>query len=192
MRNVLITLFCVLLLSTPVPAQTLASSAWGRVQFGGNELMVDSTLDDPSALRLGAPVTQRGLGKISFDIVTGDHRHEVVLVQGKHTEDGLKGGEFYLGLARPGGATADADMIDALVATVQDGFQFRLPIFAPNLQMGQGTVVVGNWFIQSANGKCRTYMQDDGNLVSYEVMPGNWLRPYWSIYTGTIDRGCGQ
>jgi hypothetical protein len=30
-------------------------------------------------------------------------------------------------------------------------------------------------------------MQDDGNLVTYEIMqPGNWLRPIWSSLTGVI------
>ena len=36
------------------------------------------------------------------------------------------------------------------------------------------------------------YLHDDGNLVAYEVMqPANWLRPYWSMYTGLTDEPCG-
>ena len=149
-------------------------------------------MDDPSAVRLGAPATQRGVGKISFDVL-GTARDEVVLIQGKQTEDGGRGGEFYLGLKKPFMGTTDDAMVTALTATLADGFRFNLPISAPNLQQGDGTVVVGNWFMQSPNGRCRTYLRDDGNLVAYEVMqPGNWLRPYWSIYTGMIDAPCGQ
>jgi hypothetical protein len=122
----------------------------------------------------------------------GRSREEVVLIQGKQTEDGGRGGEFYLGLKIPFTSTTDDAMGTALTATWQDGFQFRLPISAPNLQQGEGTVIVGHWFIQSPNGRCRTYLHDDGNLVAYEVMqPGNWLRPYWSMYTGMTGEPCG-
>ena len=164
----------------------------GALAHGGNELTVDSAIDDPPAVRLGAPPTQRSVGKISFDVL-GPSRDEVVLIQGKQTEDSGRGGEFYLGLKRPFTGTTDDAMVTALTATWEDGFRFRLPISAPNLQQGESTIVVGNWFIQSPNGACRTYLRDDGNLVAYEVMqPGNWLRPYWSMYTGTIDVPCGR
>ena len=107
--------------------------------------------------------------------------------------DHQRGGEFYLGLKIPGTATTDEAMFDALVATYRDGFHFNLPIYAPNLQ----DKVVTSSFIQSPNGRFRTYIQDDGNLVTYEVMqPGNWLRPVWSSATGAIptqsDSGFGR
>jgi hypothetical protein len=153
----------------------------GAVKVSGNELLVESKRDDPAAVRVGAPDTQRGLGKISFDIL-GSSRDEVVLIQGKQTEDGLRGGEFYLGLKKPGFGTTDDAMVDALVATVAGGFHFNLPIYAPNLTEGAALPTV----IVSPNGKWRTYMQDDGNLVTYEAMPGNWFCPRWSIFTGPL------
>jgi len=79
-------------------------------------------------------------------------------------------------------------MFDALVATYRDGFRFNLPIYAPNLP---DTAVTPS-FIQSPNGRFRTYIQDDGDLVTYEVMqPGNWLRPVWSRMTGAIPQSSG-
>ena len=190
----------VVLLAAPAYAQEtgavraqemLRDTARGTLAHGGNELEIDSKIDDPPAVRLGAPPTQRSVGKISFDVL-GAARAEVVLIQGKQTEDGGRGGELYVGLKKPFGGTTDEAMITALTATVADGFRFELPIAAPNLQQGQGNVVVGNWFIQSPSGRCRTYMRDDGNLVAYEVMqPGNWLRPYWSMFTGFVDAACG-
>jgi hypothetical protein len=127
--------------------------------------------------------------KISGDVVDGTRREEVVLIQLKQTGDGVpdhqRGGEFYLGLKIPGTATTDEAMFDALVATYRDGFRFNLPIYAPNLQ----DKAVTTSFIQSPNGRFRTYIQDDGNLVTYEVMqPGNWLRPVWSSATGAISQ----
>ncbi|MGH9257646.1 MAG: hypothetical protein ACRD3C_24065 [Vicinamibacterales bacterium] len=169
----------------------LNDTSMGTLRHGGNAMLNDSKIDDPSEYRGGAPATQRSLVKISGDVVEGSRREEVVLIQLKQTGDGVpdhqRGGEFYLGLKIPGTGTTDHAMFDALVATYRDGFRFNLPIFAPNLQQGDGSVVVGSWFIQSPNGRFRTYLQDDGNLVTYEVMqPGNWLRPTWSSLTGVI------
>jgi hypothetical protein len=179
----------VLLGTTAAYAQEkeLNDTSMGTLRHEGNAMLNDSKVDDPSEYRGGAPPTQRSLVKISGDVVEGTRREEVVLIQLKQTGDGVpdhqRGGEFYLGLKIPGTGTTDAAMFDALVATYRDGFHFNLPVYAPNLQ---GTVV-GTWFLQSPNGRFRTYMQDDGNLVTYEVMqPGNWLRPIWSSLIGVI------
>jgi hypothetical protein len=165
----------------------LNDTRMGSLRHEGNAMLNDSKVDDPSEYRGGAPATQRSLVKISGDVVEGSRREEVVLIQLKQTGDGVpddqRGGEFYLGLKIPGTGTTDAAMFDALVATYRDGFRFNLPIYAPNLQ----EMTVATPFIQSPNGRFRTYMQDDGNLVTYEIMqPGNWLRPIWSSLTGVI------
>ena len=187
-------IMCVLVMAMTGDAyaqERLSETPRGAVALSGNELTVDSSVNDPPAVRLGAPATQPSLGKISFDLLD-QSREEIVLIQGKQTDDGGRGGEFYLGLKKPFTVTSDDAMGTALTASWQDGFQFKLPISAPNLQQGDGTVVVGNWFIQSPNGRCRTYLLDDGNLVAYEVMqPGNWLRPYWSMYGGLTGTPCG-
>jgi hypothetical protein len=175
--------------ASPLYAQEkdLNETNMGSLRHEGNAMLNDSKVDDPSEYRGGAPATQRSLVKISGDVVEGSRREEVVLIQLKQTGDGVpdhqRGGEFYLGLKIPGTATTDEAMFDALVATYRDGFHFNLPIYAPNLQ----DKAVTTSFIQSPNGRFRTYIQDDGNLVTYEVMqPGNWLRPIWSSETGTI------
>ena len=180
------------LVAAPVWAQDkeLNDTTMGQLRHGGNAVLNDSKVDDPSEYRGGAPPTQRSLVKISGDVVEGARREEVVLIQLKQTgegvPDGQRGGEFYLGLKIPGTGTTDDAMFDALVATYRDGFRFNLPIYAPNLQ----STVVGTAYIQSPNGRFRTYMKDDGTLATYEVMqPGNWLRPTWSSATGPIQEG---
>ena len=195
-RNLLTTIWITLAVAAPVGAQDtqeLNHTKVGVLTHGGNALLNDSTIDDPAEYRGGAPPTQRSLVKFSGDVNEGKRREEVVLMQFKQTgdnvPDGKRGGEFYLGLKKPGTGTTDDAMHDALVATYQDGFRFNLPISAPNLQQGDGSIVVGHWYIQSPNGRYRTYMQDDGNLMVYRVMePGNWLCPTWSMFTGPLDR----
>ena len=180
----------VVLLASSVYAQEkeLNETSMGRLRHDGNAMLNDSKVDDPSEYRGGAPATQRSLVKISGDVVEGSHREEVVLIQLKQTGDRQRGGEFYLGLKIPGTGTTDEAMFDALVATYRDGFHFNLPIYAPNLP---DTAVTPS-FIQSPNGRFRTYIQDDGNLVTYEVMqPGNWLRPVWSSMRGAIPQSSG-
>jgi hypothetical protein len=176
-------------LASPLYAQEkeLNETNMGSLRHEGNAMLNDSKVDDPSEYRGGAPATQRSLVKISGDVVEGGRREEVVLIQLKQTGEGVpdrqRGGEFYLGLKIPGTATTDEAMFDALVATYRDGFHFNLPIHAPNLQ----DKAVTSSFIQSPNGRFRTYIQDDGNLATYEVMqPGNWLRPVWSSTTGAV------
>ena len=188
MKLVLVSI--VVLLASPVYAQEkeLNETTMGRLRHDGNAMLNDSKVDDPSEYRGGAPATQRSLVKISGDVVEGSHRDEVVLIQLKQTGDRQRGGEFYLGLKIPGTGTTDEAMFDALVATYRDGFHFNLPIYAPNLP---DTAVTPS-FIQSPNGRFRTYIQDDGDLVTYEVMqPGNWLRPVWSRMTGAIPQSSG-
>ena len=188
MKLVLVSI--VVLLASPVNAQEkeLNETTMGRLRHDGNAMLNDSKVDDPSEYRGGAPATQRSLVKISGDVVEGSHREEVVLIQLKQTSDRQRGGEFYLGLKIPGTGTTDEAMFDALVATYRDGFHFNLPIYAPNLP---DTAVTPS-FIQSPNGRFRTYIQNDGDLVTYEVMqPGNWLRPVWSSMRGAIPQSSG-
>lgn len=181
MKLVLASIF--MLLASPLYAQEkeLNDTSMGRLRHEGNAMLNDSKVDDPSEYRGGAPATQRSLVKISGDVVEGSRREEVVLIQLKQTDDHQRGGEFYLGLKIPGTGTTDDAMFDALVATYRDGFHFNLPIYAPNLPEKN----VPSSFIQSPNGRFRTYIEDDGSLVTYEVMqPGGWLRPVWSSATG--------
>lgn len=174
-----------LLAAVPVAGQSISDNPRGTVHVAGNELLVDSKVEDPGAVRGGAPPGQGSLFKLSGDVLVDGRREEVVLQQFKQTADDRRGGEFYLGLKAPGTGTTDEAMVDALTATVEGGFRFHLPVRAPNLQPGDGTIVVGSWFIQSPNGQYRTYMQNDGNLVVYRVHEsGNWLCPVWSIATG--------
>ena len=101
------------LLASPLYAQEkeLNETSMGSLRHGGNALLHDSKVDDPSEYRGGAPATQRSLLKISGDVVEGTRREEVVLIQLKQTGAGVpdqqRGGEFYLGLKIPGTGTTD-------------------------------------------------------------------------------------
>lgn len=149
---------------------TLDENAEGVLKHVGNEVLNDSTVEDPSAYRGGAPSTQRSLIKFSGDILDGLHRDEVVLIQFKQTEgpDNQlrgRGGEFYLGLKKEDAGSTDDAMIDVLTATVRDGFHFRLPIYAPNLG---GVAGAGSRVYSPDRRWCWNY-QNDGSEVMYDT-----------------------
>jgi hypothetical protein len=60
----------------------IADNSVGRVKVQGNELLVESKVDDPRRSASARPRRRRGLGKISFDVLGPSH-DEVVLIQGK-------------------------------------------------------------------------------------------------------------
>lgn len=171
----------------------LAESNIGRLAFTGNELLVKSTVNDPPAVRGSAPETQRSLFKISGNIDLGGSFQELVLLQFKQTEGpannqlGSRGGEFYLGLAKPGFGSTDDAMVDALTVTVDGGFRFTLPIYAPNLTGGGGGGS-GAWPGCMASGPYQFCQQGtDGNVVSYQVVKGVACAR-WSAYHGLIPK----
>ena len=106
---------------------------------------------------------------------------------GDNTPDGRRGGEFYLGLGKPGGGSTDDAMQDVLVATVDGGFQFRLPVYAPNLSGTAGRTDT----MWAPNGLSFTQQQDDGNFVTYTTTvpfskAGEHVKAVWSAWTGKI------
>jgi hypothetical protein len=128
---------------------------------GLNEVTLVSTIDDPTKFRQGLKWVAgmgRSLGCWCWNFVRPDGvEEEMVLIQGKMTEDRegniTKGGEFYLGLKAPNTGSTDDAMIDSLVATVERGFEFKLPISAPNLN-GGAVVLPKKIALRSlANGK---------------------------------------
>lgn len=150
----------------------LDNNSEGILTHIGNELLNDSRVNDPSAYRGGSPETQRSLVKFSGDIILPNGtRQEIVLIQFKQTEHNNqlsgKGGELYIGLAKEDAGTTDDAMIDALVATVKDGFHFKLPIYAPNLN--QSINHMSRFY--SDDGKYCFNVQGDegGHIVQYDT-----------------------
>lgn len=165
--------------------------------IGLNETALDSKKDDPPKHRLGVirelESWGRSLGAIAFDLVhSSGSREEMVLIQGKETEDSAgnktRGGELYLGLKKPGTASTDDAMHDALVVTYNQGFRFNLPVYAPNL--GDGASGVTERLV-SQDGRYVTVQQTDGNLVTYDTSLGQVGDPnaaIWSSFGGAVNR----
>lgn len=173
-----ILLVLLLALATDAHAQSgctvLAENAEGRLRFCGNELLVESKVLDPSAIRLRAPSEQGGLGKISFDAGT----KEMVLIIGAQSPG--KGGELSLNFLKPGGSSTDADMLKVLSSSHEEGFGFRLPIFAPGSSGGPASDC-----LRTADGRWQLCQQGDGNAAQYQAVQTLWC-PRWSTWTGLI------
>lgn len=140
---------------------------------GQNEVELVSTAEDPPKVRMGA-VSGKGLGALSFNRVrASDGRNEEhVLLQGKEDDRvgmlGRAAGSMTLHLKRPD-MTGDAAMAPVYEA-YHDRVEFKVPITAPGL--GGGGVPPQ---LVSPNGRFLLNMQDDGNLVKYELVNGVWV-----------------
>lgn len=171
-------------------AQTLVDNSEGKTEVRGNELLQDSKINDPSAVRVGAPSSQNSVGKHSFDALIGSSRDELVMFQGKQTTYGSRpGGVWWAGIKRPNfGAGDDAAMYNWAEVSYNEGIRFYLPVYAPNLTGGAAAPAQ-----MIRDGAFGLYIQVDGNLVVYERV-GETQCPRWAItwlpYNGTgyIDR----
>lgn len=104
----------------------------GRVDIGGNELLVDSTIDDPPKVRQGSPVTGGAFGCISGDRIvvneTGSvvHRKEKVLLILKPDGQPGEGGCYDFFAQRPG-TEDDANMVRVARLTTT-AFELFVPL----------------------------------------------------------------
>lgn len=108
----------------------LAESLMGVLLWATNELRIISKVEDPAALRLGAP-KGIALGKISGDRIRIDGNHEeMILIQFKQDErtrddPNAYWGEITVHLRGPGGDEGNMH----LVATVRHDYaQLHVPI----------------------------------------------------------------
>lgn len=176
---------------SPLLAQTvLADNAEGHVEIRGNETLTDSKINDPAAVRVGAPSSQNSVGKHSFDALIGSSRDELVMFQGKQTLYGNRpGGVWWCGIKKPNfGVGDDAAMFNWCEVSYNEGIRFHLPVYAPNLN---GGAAITDHLQAGAFG---LYIQTDGNLVIYERV-GETQCPRWAMNylivlgpPGTIDR----
>jgi hypothetical protein len=177
------------------PPETLKENSVGRLWWnGGNELLMDSKIPDASKFRIGAPWQageSGGGGGLSFDIIGGianaspQRRIEAVLFVGSMDNHG--GGELSINLLKRGtwANITDAAQIKIMEAT-SDLIEFKAPVRFSGGVVG-GTITAATDYIASPSGRFRTYQQDDGNLVQYEVIsPSVWC-PRWSSWTGVIS-----
>lgn len=148
---------------------------------GQNEVtLVDTTAEgDPVKFRGGA---RNGRGLVCFSanrVRSNGVQDEVGMICGKIDEryPNLLGGEWEVFVQNPfvGG---DAGMERAITIRY-DGITFHKPV---NM-----TALDGEDKLVATNGRYRLYMQCDGNVVLYAVLPQPW-KPLWS--SGTSTGGC--
>ena len=178
------------LLASPITAQTLADNNEGRTRVAGNELLIESKIDDPAAVRVGAPASQNSVGKHSFDALVGSSRDELVMFQGKQTTYGSRpGGVWWGGIKRPNfGVGDDAAMFNWVEVSYNEGIRFHLPVYAPNLTGG----AINDHLTAGSYG---LYIQTDGNFVIYERIGEiqcarwaiTWIGSSYRSGTGYID-----
>lgn len=132
--------------------------------FGDNEILLKSTKDDPAKIRMESPGPGRSLGCYSF----GRDGKEKVLIQGKLSEDGLRG-EFGIWLydeSRPG--TEDDKMGNPLFYVTPSG-------------LGNPAAPVIDR-MTSQDGRFVTVQQGDGNFVTYDLQKGALGEPSAAVW----------
>lgn len=100
----------------------------GKVQVGGNELLVDSVIDDPPKVRQGSPVTGGAFGCLSGDRInleTG-HRAEKVLLIFKPDDSGGEGGCYDFFAQRPN--TEDDPNMVRVARLTTSAFEVFVPL----------------------------------------------------------------
>ena len=175
MEKLLRVVFVLLVLTASISGQTLADNSEGRVDVAGNALKVESKINDPVEVRVGAPSSQNSVGKHSFDSLIGSSRDELVLWQGKQTLYGNRpGGVLWGSIKKPNfGVGDDIAMFNWLEVSYNEGIRFHLPVYAPNLTGGSTSDHL-------SAGPYGLYTQTDGNLVIYERI-GETQCPRWAI-----------
>jgi hypothetical protein len=182
--SVIVLLIAALFTSVPVAFaqqrhQTLATNERGTIAVEGNEILADSKILDAAAVRVGAPrgLSSGGGGKFSYDVLLPDgSRREIALTT---AGEGVNGPEWGLTILKKEGGTRDEDQTRVIEATAE-GVHFHVPISAPNLGVTRDRIT-------SADGRFSTFIQNDGNLVTYEVVGLTWC-PRWSSWHGVIPK----
>jgi hypothetical protein len=130
-------LILALLFASSVSAQnvvindTFAPENGGKLVHSGNELIADSRVDDPPAMRLGSPGPGEALGKFSFDRISASGagalggRKERVLIIGKSGPNGEGFIEFF---AQMPGTEDDKGMVRLLTMHPTEGIIFYGPV----------------------------------------------------------------
>ncbi len=140
---------------------------WGYIEYGPNEVSIVSTVGDPPGLRLASP--DGGLGKISFNRLRSDGvQEEIGILQGKMDEryrgdTASRAGELTLHLHDRYGLDDEAQR--HVFTMRHDSVEFHVPANCSGGSSAPSTPSA----IESPNGAFRVQLQDDGNLVLYDM-----------------------
>lgn len=185
-------------------AQTIAEMSAGAFYVcSPDEICLMGHRDDAPKIRLGVRRQSedwgRSLGALSWNLQhLNDSQEEMVLIQGKETEvSGRKtrGGELWIGVKAEHTESDDDAMKTALELTAARGWEFKLPISAPNLPIG-GSGGTSAPPTHLTAGAYQLHLQaSDGNFVLYERVSEtmcprwaiNWLGSYYRDGTGYVD-----
>lgn len=132
----------------------------GKLEHTGNELLVDSKVEDPAKVRMGAPAGE-ALGALSGDRLEGGTRLEKVLVIFKDTP---QGGQYEFFAQMPG--TSDDAGMKRLLTLDNTGATFYVPVKSAKRKIALRSL---------ANGKL-VCAENGGNdpLIANRDYPGLW------------------
>lgn len=182
--------------------ETIRESNQGRLWWSEiNEVIMDSKIADASKFRVGAPFElgeSGGGGAFSFDVIDGlegspaGRRVEAVLITG--SMNSFLGGELGIHILKRGtGANiSDAAQIKVM-ETTSEYVQFNVPVrFTAGTSGGSNlpsspppSTVRPSEQVFSPNGTFVLAVQDDGNLVQYQVVDTTWC-PRWASIQGLL------
>ena len=128
-----------LVLTTPSKAQGPSHEcfdlSFGRICYGGNELEVISTIEDPPAVRLSSYLG-KSLGKLSFNRMRSDDRQEeLCIIQGKEdprypsADPGMLAGEILISCRLPNMGSIDKAMVP-IVTLRSDGVLLHVSVYS--------------------------------------------------------------
>ncbi len=169
----------------------LAENEKGRLVFDGNELAIESKIDDPPALRLAAPGLN-SCGKISWNRLRSDGGHEeLVILQGKTDErerdgQGRLGAEVTLHQRNPNVANADAAMQRTFAQSWDSKEIGGIYGGAPGVPPDPGNPPPATNPSELRDGPYLVVKQGDGNLVVYLEAT---MQPLWDKFS--YEAGAG-
>jgi hypothetical protein len=167
--------------------KVIADSAIGFVGFEGNEQTVGSKIDDPTKLRLTAPIqkTGGGGGVVSFNaskhagaILEGAEQIEMAMLrveQDSAVRGDVNNPKAEFNFLLNNGGTEDANMVKVLSFTV-DGITCISQGLLDSFRM-----IVGNRQ-ESPNGRYWMQLQNDGNYVIYDTIDPNHPKPIFDLW----------
>lgn len=175
----------VVLLAVSVWAATLIQTEYGRLEFEGNELLVVSTNNDPPKVRLRAPARSGYKGCWTADTERRDGGYEEIALICFGQDERYRSdpynftGAINIQVRKYDPSIPDDQQFKKVIEIAHDGVRFNVPVF-----YGQKVVP----YIRAGAGQYETHQQDDGNLVTYDVLRNPWQAVWASGFVNGVTQ----